>query len=228
MSPAAILLYHRVANGEDFFRLRVPPSDFAAQMKYVREQCHPMSLEELADAEEAGCVPARAVAVTFDDGYTDNLTEAAPILSAIGIPATFFVTTELLDRPHEHWWDALTRLILDEPSLPRSLDLPFDDLQKVTVESLPDRRAALRAIHARTRRLSVGDRGQIMLTLAEQIRSTTTPGSRPMVATEVLQLAAGRGFDIGAHTTHHLSLPSHADPIQKQELCESRVTLESL
>jgi len=52
-----------------------------------------MSLEEVYEAFETGKVPVRPVAITFDDGYADNYTEAYPILKKYGMKATFFIIT---------------------------------------------------------------------------------------------------------------------------------------
>ena len=72
----------------------------------------------------AGDLPPRAVALTFDDGYLDNLVEyAAPVLERAGLPATFFLTSGWLGRPGEYWWDTLERVLLLNESVPPSIDL---------------------------------------------------------------------------------------------------------
>jgi peptidoglycan/xylan/chitin deacetylase (PgdA/CDA1 family) len=68
-------------------------------------------------------VPRGAVAVTFDDGYADNLRNARPILERHRIPATVFVTTGYTGAGREFWWDELGRTLFDAPRLPERLSL---------------------------------------------------------------------------------------------------------
>src|SRR5581483_8830317 len=100
---AVVLMYHRVADvARDPLQLAVGPARFRAQLQRIAQRFRPATLDEVA----AGNAPARAVAVTLDDGTVDAL-EAARILDEVGVPATFFVTTARLDEPHEAWWDML-------------------------------------------------------------------------------------------------------------------------
>ena len=58
------------------------------------------SVLPLADGVERlydGTLPASALAVTFDDGYADNLAVAAPLLRKHGVPATLFIATGYVD-----------------------------------------------------------------------------------------------------------------------------------
>ena len=110
----AILMYHRIANQSDFFRLGEPLASFVEQMEYIRSECNVLPLDDIGRGLANGERLHRAVAVTFDDGYVDTI-PCATIMSELDIPATFFITTEQLDAPLEFWWDTLTRLLLDEP-----------------------------------------------------------------------------------------------------------------
>jgi peptidoglycan/xylan/chitin deacetylase (PgdA/CDA1 family) len=47
----------------------------------------------------------RELAITFDDGYADNVELAMPILKKLGLPATFFVSTSFIDTKFVPWWD---------------------------------------------------------------------------------------------------------------------------
>ena len=56
-----------------------------------------LPLSEAVERLARGALPARAVCVTFDDGYADNYAVAAPILPGMGSAATFFVAARYLD-----------------------------------------------------------------------------------------------------------------------------------
>ncbi len=64
---------------------------FEAQLRYFRDHFKPVSLTQALDALERGRVDDPLLAITFDDGFEDNLTLAAPALEAHGMRATFFI-----------------------------------------------------------------------------------------------------------------------------------------
>jgi peptidoglycan/xylan/chitin deacetylase (PgdA/CDA1 family) len=80
-------------------------------------------MRELIAAARHDCIPPRSVAVTFDDGYSDNLHAAAGWLAVSEVPATVFVTTGVSYRCREFWWDELERVLLAQQSLPAALNL---------------------------------------------------------------------------------------------------------
>ena len=61
--------------------------------------------------------------VTFDDGYTDNLTTASPILRRAGIPATFFICTGCLGDVRGFWWDRVATAIAAADIAARAFEL---------------------------------------------------------------------------------------------------------
>ena len=83
----------------------------------------PLSLAELVEGLAQRRLPEQAVAVTFDDGYADNLEIAAPILAKHRIPATLFIATGLVDAHGPPWWDQLASLLLKPARLPSTLAL---------------------------------------------------------------------------------------------------------
>ena len=122
-----ILMYHRIASvPSDVYGMTVTPEQFRMHMEVLRQHYIPLSLDELVDAARSGDIPETAVAITFDDGYVDNLTTASPILVEAGLPATFFLTTEGLDQPTEYWWNVTERIFFSDRPIPSSLDLYGD------------------------------------------------------------------------------------------------------
>jgi peptidoglycan/xylan/chitin deacetylase (PgdA/CDA1 family) len=74
----------------------VAPELFERQMEFLKvHRYRVLALPEIADLlKEGKSLPFNAVAITFDDGYVDNIKNAFPILRKMGFPATVFVITE--------------------------------------------------------------------------------------------------------------------------------------
>ena len=109
-----VLMYHRVAPAEyDPWDSAVSPVRFDEQLAGLRRERELFPLPEFGSLLARGRLPARAAAITFDDGYACNALVAAPILRAHGLPATFFLTTGAIGTDREFWWDELARLVVE-------------------------------------------------------------------------------------------------------------------
>ncbi len=91
-----ILSYHRVNDERDPFFPSLPTEVFERHMAFVSAAYVVLPLEELVERMARGRVPRNALAITFDDGYRDNLTHAAPVLARHGLPATVFLATGVI------------------------------------------------------------------------------------------------------------------------------------
>lgn len=99
-----ILLHHRVVRAGD--RFSVDPGAFAEHVAAVQDSGRtPLTVPELAAGlTGARPLPARPVALTFDDGTADVADEVLPRLRAAALPATLYVTTAWLGRPGMLTW----------------------------------------------------------------------------------------------------------------------------
>jgi peptidoglycan/xylan/chitin deacetylase (PgdA/CDA1 family) len=83
----------------------VTEAAFREQMHYLREKYEVVRLEEGVRRLVRGRVAEHLISITFDDGYLDNAATAAPIMHALGVPATFFVSTDMISSttpfPHD-------------------------------------------------------------------------------------------------------------------------------
>lgn len=101
-----VLMYHSIADGPG--PTAIPPAVFAEQMAVLaRSGCAVVTLGQVAAwMRGEGSIPARAVAITFDDGFADFI-PAAKVLTAHGFPATMFLVTGCMGS-HETWQGAFT------------------------------------------------------------------------------------------------------------------------
>jgi peptidoglycan/xylan/chitin deacetylase (PgdA/CDA1 family) len=98
-----VLLYHRVSDAARD-NLTIGVEQFDRQMQILRRHAQVVPLEEVLTYREVPRSGRPLVCVTFDDGYLDNYLYAAPILERHQVPATFFVSTGIVntDRPFPH------------------------------------------------------------------------------------------------------------------------------
>ena len=92
-----ILIYHRVGAGTGG-QMDLSPAAFAEQLDWLAATQRVLSLDDaLAELEDAGQHDP-AVVVTFDDGTADWVDHVLPALDTAGVPATFYVATDFVDR----------------------------------------------------------------------------------------------------------------------------------
>jgi peptidoglycan/xylan/chitin deacetylase (PgdA/CDA1 family) len=96
-----ILTYHSISEGDS--PLQIAPCLFAEQMEWVDANARVASLAEVTGALVARKpLPERTVVLTFDDGYADFYSSAAPVLRRLKLPATIFVVTGLCGNADQH------------------------------------------------------------------------------------------------------------------------------
>jgi peptidoglycan/xylan/chitin deacetylase (PgdA/CDA1 family) len=109
MSRFCILMYHMVADprSAEERRYACPPRRFASHMRALGKNGYvPVSLGQVHHHLTGGRkLPERAVAVTFDDGFADNYTDAFPVLQRFQIPAAIFLTVSTLGAENR-WMSA--------------------------------------------------------------------------------------------------------------------------
>jgi peptidoglycan/xylan/chitin deacetylase (PgdA/CDA1 family) len=225
---AVVLVYHRVGERSlDPWRLKIDPQTFAGQMETLASDWSPLSLAELVEGFRRRRLPERAVAVTFDDGYADNLDVAAPILLEYTIPATLFVATGLIDSGGPLWWDELALLLLEPERLPSTLALssgngdrwripPVDDeKERSAASTLPPwdaepgtRLHAFYEVWLALRGFDAPRREAALDEIADW-SDAPRPSGRVLLTWEQLrEFAALPGLELGAHTLTHPVLPS--------------------
>jgi peptidoglycan/xylan/chitin deacetylase (PgdA/CDA1 family) len=108
-----ILLYHGVTRTksrgiENYSNKHIQENVFRKQMKYIKKHCSLMSIDDVVEVKSSEeNYPPRAVVVSFDDGFRNNYTVAAPILDELDIPAVFYICSGMVNTNLMFWVDSI-------------------------------------------------------------------------------------------------------------------------
>jgi peptidoglycan/xylan/chitin deacetylase (PgdA/CDA1 family) len=216
-----VLVYHRVApeggvGDPPGFGVEcgVPVEVFEAQMRFMLRYFDPVRACDLVGWAGASPNGRPSFAVTFDDGYLDNLTHAAPVLQRLGIPATLFLSTDFVGTGRLFWWEQLGRMLRETRE--KELDLSsVPDLRRRG--ELPDHLP----LGSRARRerahwsLSMGlmktPPHELLDTVIHLADALDVPlrlegRANPMLTWNDVRRLRHFGFDIGAHGSGHVHL----------------------
>lgn len=109
-----VAMFHRVtrpgseaaAAADPLYKLAAPV--FADCLDFFRRHYAVVGLDAVRAARAGGPpLPPRALLLTFDDGWRDNLEVAAPLLRAAGLPALVFIASDVLREPVPWWWQEI-------------------------------------------------------------------------------------------------------------------------
>ena len=229
-----ILMYHRIAEvRRDPWDLAVSPARFAEQAEVLRRARRVLPMDRLIEGFAAGTLPADAAAITFDDGYRDNLTDGRPILVRNDLPATVFLATGAIGSGAPFWWDELADLVLEASAVAGRLESRGRDIRLGPPE--PEDRPGWRAADG-----PVSVRQALYLDLWRELRALDDAGRRtaidearrlfggtgasesvPMTSDDVRTLTDGGLVTIGAYTVTHPALGALPPERQRAEIAAS-------
>lgn len=236
MSPAGanarlnVLIFHRVLPQPDpLFPDEVDAARFDELLGWVKAWFNVLPLDEAAKRLQDGSLPARAAALSFDDGYADNHDVALPLLQRHGLPCSFFVATGFLDGGRM-WNDTLIEAVRrsGKPVLDlRGLrDAHGKDLGQHALGDTASRRAALGRLIERVKYLPPEPRLACVDAIAE--RAEVSPPGDLMMSTEQVRGLRRAGMQIGAHTVSHPILAKLDARQAADEMSRSRDALQVL
>jgi peptidoglycan/xylan/chitin deacetylase (PgdA/CDA1 family) len=186
-----------------------------------------------------GSMPAPdcAVALTFDDGYRNNFTQALPVLEELEIPATFYVATGFVESRGTFWFDRLDYALqsVSGPALKyqvsdkefifasgsrAEIQKEYEKFRQYCKENLADEEeflAVLRELIDRLERHS----GQSLESIVE-----SDPWAAIVTKQELREYSGHPLVTIGSHTVNHIRLGCASDDVVARELADSKAQLE--
>jgi peptidoglycan/xylan/chitin deacetylase (PgdA/CDA1 family) len=195
-----------------------------AQLTFLQRYAHVVPLVDgLQALSEGRSLPSRAVAITFDDGYRDQLEFAVPALERLRLPATFFLVPELLSGTIRPWWETIAW------ALTRSRrDSVVWEGTNFCLRHPAERDSAVRAIAARLK----GCNGAARDSALDEVITLCEPDGDPGYSRMFFDWDGARGlargnFTVGSHSLRHNILSNERREEQDRDLRLSRQQLES-
>ena len=231
-----VLAYHRVTSPvADPWNLAVSPQHFEDHVRALTAQGPVVRLDQAIGRPLIARLAQRRpmFALTFDDGYDDNLEQAVPILERHDTPATVFIATGLVGQPG-FWWDVLADLAFTSGAAPDALvdaavgvDLISSDRGAALVHA--DTEHVHDEIYAAIAQLTPRD---ILPVLHELAGRSGVPvpafAARPVSTDELVTLASHPLITIGVHTVNHSRLTLLSDAEVHAELTDAARHLDEL
>lgn len=223
----SILIFHRVhARPDPLFPGEPDAARFDAVCAWLKRWANVLPLDEAVHRWREGDLPARAAAITFDDGYADNHDVALPILQRHGLPACFFIATGFLDGGRM-WNDTAVEAIRRCKQV--ALDLregPLAALDLLDLGDWPARARALSQVLQTAKYLEPLARQAAVDDLA--VRAGVRPPDDLMMRSEQVRALHRAGMQIGGHTVNHPILARLPLAIARAEITDGRERLQQL
>lgn len=229
LSPAGkrasllVLTYHRVLAEPDPLLPDEPDvGRFSEQMKLLSSLFNVLPLSEAVQRLKMNSLPARAICITFDDGYANNLEFALPILKAHKLPATVFVSTGFIGSGIM-WNDMIIEVIR---ATKNELDLGHLNLGVYSLADNQHRRDAINKLINKLKYLDTDERLQAVRKIVDH----TGANIKKDIMMSELQLKElhHAGIELGAHTVNHPILSSLEDIRALNEIKNSKGVIEDI
>lgn len=234
LSPrhAVVLAYHSALRQPQEFSIwhHMEARQLEAQLAWLAQHCRCISIAELMDGLASKNLPKKAVAVTFDDGFANNLHVVLPILERYRIPATFFIAAGFIGTDRLLWPEVLGCIM----SATRRESFQFGGRQ-FTIGNAAEKVNTYQALARHLKwtpstQLDAELRalGDAMNVTESELRAQPLARETRMMSWQELQtLAASELVEIGAHTVNHHPLASLSDAEAEWEIVSGKQMLEA-
>jgi peptidoglycan/xylan/chitin deacetylase (PgdA/CDA1 family) len=248
---ALILTYHGVVrNGHNSYTNRncVELAMFDRQMVYLARHYNVIPLSELVERLTAAeQLPPYTAAITFDDGFRNNLTVALPILKKYNLPATIFLATSYVSSEELGLWTEHVDSLIHRTRA-NTVRLKLYGMEKVLpLRSSADREDTSDQIRAFLKTLAPTQRESVLREIDGQLDEgtdllPTEDGSGPQTVEvtaakeeryafltwEQVQMMTNHSITFGSHTHTHAILSPLSESDVKFEMTESRRLIEEI
>jgi peptidoglycan/xylan/chitin deacetylase (PgdA/CDA1 family) len=231
-APAAVILsYHSIQDRPEQYANTIgcdcihATSIFEWQMELIARRFSAVSMDDIwRFLKGEKNLPPRAVAITFDDGFKDNVRVAAPILNRFGIPGTFYVLIGSVDQSKAPWYCLLRHAFFT------SRNSKWTDPFSGTIHDLTDseaREGAFVNAVGVCAKSGAPAREELVQDVVRSLEREPFPNeSDLMMNWDDARSLAKSGHVVGSHTMTHPNVAHISVEDARNELNESKLKLE--
>ncbi|NDV27162.1 polysaccharide deacetylase family protein [Desulfovibrio sp. JC010] len=207
-----IFLFHGVITDDTTYQVRnyirkhLNESFFDQLIAELAKTGTPVSMDEVVNISSGKMeAPVKPYAITFDDGFENNFSIAAPILEKHNTPATFYISTQLIDENEMSWIDKIEWCFEELDSF--SIQLPGTS-EKSLLSDAESKMDGLRQIRKYVKSNSDVNPDEVVGDIFQQlglevITDSSDPIDQKMSWEQVGKLAENPLFIVGGHTHTH-------------------------
>jgi peptidoglycan/xylan/chitin deacetylase (PgdA/CDA1 family) len=220
---ATILVLHRIELEEGQSRqldpgLAITAGFLDAAVEHVLAQgADVVGMQQVCQRMNAKKTARPMVVFTFDDGYRDNATCAAPIFAKYKVPWCLYLTSGFPDGTCNYWWRLLEEALWSRPTL----DIDVPGLSRTfPTSTLSEKQAAFLEIRTLVQRQGI----DLLPYLQDRydLKGDQLLAKEAMSWSDVKELLNDKNFELGAHTVSHPVLSKLDDDAARAEIAGSR------
>ncbi|MBN2492219.1 MAG: polysaccharide deacetylase family protein [Planctomycetes bacterium] len=222
-----VFCYHRIGAGRGPFFAGTPVAAFERQCAFLARHYRVLPLVELVRRSRNGEAVGDAAAITFDDGYRDNLLVALPVLARHRLPATIFLTTAAIGTGEPLWHDRVAWVL--ERTERRSLELEAGgQCRTLRLETRAKRLAVVGDVCEALKAVPELEKQRAIEALRRVAGVADYRGlARDMLDWDDVRAMTRRGVAFGAHTVNHPILTRLPLEEARSEIRESKRRIEA-
>ena len=233
---ALILLYHGVTDYDNYGLVNssgkhINHKEFEKQMEYIANRTNIISLDEFLEIKSnSKPLPPKTTIVTFDDGFKNNLTVAAPILEKYQIKTTFYISAGIINENKMFWVDIIEDCILRSKKKVITLKNFSNNFADIEIADGQKKIIAINKVKSFAKSLRVKKKNILIENLIEatniQPSSKEAKEYEVMTWNDIRELNSNPLFSIGGHSMYHDILTSLSKKDMERDVvnCQNLLT----
>jgi len=220
-----ILMFHKINDEPDTLPLTLRTKLFEQLIFDIKKYHDIISINSIkSDQSEMWQSKGLKVALTFDDGYLDNYTNAYPILKKYKIPATIYLSTDHVEGKRVFWYEQITHAImLSKIDNLKLYDLGYGNHH---IDSYQSKKHVLLFLNSVLKNLNEDDRSNIAQLILERSGAADTFKPSKMLDWNTIREMNENGINFGSHTITHPILSKETKTRIEHEIKESKIKIE--